>query len=1124
MGFEFNDKDGWYTENIITEQDMGTLLEFVEKEKKWFNYIKGKDLNISSNQQAEDFDAKNFSHQGLGTVASAPISLVVQGCTCNGLQENGNGEIIDCSDFGATGYNFLNGTVAAFNYYDAAVVDDGSCVEVSIGCTDQNAYNYDPLANTGPTWANCFYPGCTDHLYASNYDVNATVQCASSGYTASGLPLVIAEINDCCEYCNYGCTDASMFNYSAIYTCDGAGDGSYGGTIAGQGGQSCEELNSLDPNVPLVNCDCEPIVHGCMDGGGPYIGNQWSVAPINTGPWVNVTVANHDPTANTDVGSLNTGPGGACVYNGCYDVNAEYSLKPLPVPTIDPSTFISDTSNPYWFNQDVLDLNNNPTPIWCWDYNIYPLNVTANFNARNYYSSWGLQTSSGDIEPCPTAPGDTTNCTYSVAGCMDPLGCTYNATNTVDDGSCLYCGDANAFNFDNGITLSSTPCGVGGNTDGNCVDCPKPTPQLAGPTFDVAAGASTWGTEVPIEITVINQFYLDYIASSTSFVGGVAGLGVSPQPFSARLYKSPTLVPTWPGGYEATYDYEEIDVTSSILAFVTTTSGTNPISQTSEWELDIYHGLTPVTGSRVSGTLNTTQGYNGSTLTLEPGPAASQGNPYKLHVKFHCAYDYGSGPTTHTSSSDWQMEGYNLKFRYTSVDGCMDALACNYDSLATNEPAGACTYANANADCAGNCLTGFVNVNGSCVATVNGCTDSTMCNYSSAATFDDGSCCPCMIITSSQITSGGWIALSVSPAVNNIGHTYVWTDPAGTAINVPTNYSLLNLNTHYVTDGDYTVVVTNSCSETATITQNVVAGCTDSTATNYNSFANYDDSSCTYSTIYGCTDSLASNYNPAATVDDGSCCIYGCPDPLANNYSTAATCYNGTCTYTSSGGINVGCIDPTAINYNPTISNSCANCCTYPPSPLAVGDTHEGGTIFYILQPADTGYVAGETHGLIAATEDIGAWQTASGATSTTTYYLNSWAASCNSTLIGGTSTDIGTGLANSLAIDAGCTGTGFTVTAAEICLNYTDGTYTDWYLPSMSELMQIMFGLGDATGASPTPPGFAPSHYWSSSEASATHARYANMAGGAAMANINFSPGGNQKAMYLRVRPIRSF
>ena len=50
--------------------------------------------------------------------------------------------------------------------------------------------------------------------------------------------------------------------------------------------------------------------------------------------------------------------------------------------------------------------------------------------------------------------------------------------------------------------------------------------------------------------------------------------------------------------------------------------------------------------------------------------------------------------------------------------------------------------------------------------------------------------------------------------------------------------------------------------------------------------------------ISGCTDSLACNYNPNATDDDGSCNLPdGCMDLLACNYNASSLCDDGSCLY-----------------------------------------------------------------------------------------------------------------------------------------------------------------------------------------------------------------------------------
>jgi len=137
--------------------------------------------------------------------------------------------------------------------------------------------------------------------------------------------------------------------------------------------------------------------------------------------------------------------------------------------------------------------------------------------------------------------------------------------------------------------------------------------------------------------------------------------------------------------------------------------------------------------------------------------------------------------------------------------------------------------------------------------------------------------------------------------------------------------------------------------------------------------------------------------------------------------------------------------------------------------PHALGDTYQGGIIFYLLQSGDPGYSASVQHGLIAAPTDQ--------STSTT------WG--CTTEIGSGAQGQaLGTGATNTAAIISGYTTSGCTTSAiaAQLCKNLTTGGYTDWYLPSILELTQLYTNQSYVGNLSNS------SAYWSSSEYVDTH------------------------------------
>ena len=140
-----------------------------------------------------------------------------------------------------------------------------------------------------------------------------------------------------------------------------------------------------------------------------------------------------------------------------------------------------------------------------------------------------------------------------------------------------------------------------------------------------------------------------------------------------------------------------------------------------------------------------------------------------------------------------------------------------------------------------------------------------------------------------------------------------------------------------------------------------------------------------------------------------------------------------------------------------------------------LGGSYEGGIVAYLFQPGDFGYDPLVTHGIIVANQDLpikytwGPWNP--------TLYAQSFQSISN---------DIGRGKLNTDTILALGLNLSLSFPAALAARNYTDGIYSDWFLPSSNDLVAIKKNLarnnlGNFDTTSVTP-GDLSTGYWSSS------------------------------------------
>jgi hypothetical protein len=681
--FNLANVSGWYVSSMITNLEQGGITEFINKEGKWFGYVIGNDVTINSNGDVSgNYFSEDFSIQGIGTLGKVTIS-VISGCTDKD----------------------------AFNYNDAATIDDGSCVDFAYGCTDASASNYDATANTDD--GGCFFLGCMQGPIA-NIANESQANSAITGGTAGSTNFDSnATVNDgLCIPGVYGCTDNSMWNYNPLANVASSYIISTGSLV----------------NCGSPNCMCIPFISGCTD---PAAMTYDANANTDDGSCtycvygcMNPTMYNYNANATCDDGSC------IAYVNGCTDASAT---------NYNPAATFDDGSCTY------------PPTLGCTDPNADNYNPAANVDngsctytvygctdplANNYYGLVPANTTLINDGSCTyTIPGctnptatnynalantDDGSCTYPIiSGCTNASACNYNPAATVDDGSCYFCGDANAINYDGTLNSGCTS---------NCTYCIPPT-----------------------SFSIINQTTADAGLNNGSVtVGWTASTSSSINSYTITVTigaSSGTTTLLSPATTYTIFNLSPGTITVSISASCTTDlGGTVPTSSSS---IFVTTTITPVPGCTDGAGMGNPIGSWG----------ACNYNPLANTNDGSCVYDIcaGCNDSTYLEYCGDCWDSINqvpvtsggspwvglLPGSCTTliVPGCTDAAAFNYNVLATVDDGSCVAVVNGCTDINALNYNALANTNdGTCIAVVLGCTNPLAFNYNSNANTDDGTC------------------------------------------------------------------------------------------------------------------------------------------------------------------------------------------------------------------------------------------------------------------------------------------------------------------------------------------------------------------------------------------------
>ena len=697
---------------------------------------------------------------------------------------------------------------------------DEVCVDeylVISGCTDPQALNYDPSANTDDGSCN-YCPGTmlTLNMYDSFGDGwnGATFTATGSNTGTVFGPYTIATGASAVEMM---CMDDDCYSITV-------GGGSWdseiswditdaNGTVYASGGAPFSDQGALSVNVTCP-------VYGCNDS----------------------TALNYDTLATADDGS--------CVYL-CDPYVASGSVVSAP-----------SCNGAFDASAEVTIAGSFGNDFWLWD------------NGQTTSTATGL---AAGTYTC-TVTDSVNLCTSTVTVTVDPtpvisiVGTTFDATPgnsnggvdlALSGGTPCYNGAANSLA---GASSTTTQWAS------NAFDVTA-TSDLQITSIDQPSMAGVGTANVYYRLGSGQGFEADpngwILAGSAPMMANIMG-ELSNIPVSINMTAGQTICIYVEGvgvncvfgaGADSTYNsVVSSDANLSIISGFATGgapgSGTTyPSAGSYDFGGNVNYSLSSYTYAWSTGA--TTQNVNGlplgpvSVTVTDCNGCTASGSWFILTNYVYGCMDTLASNYDASANTSWDQDstGATAPCLY---DGCTDSLATNYDATANNDD-GSCTYT---------CMYYGYDDELTLTFTPDWFTSENSWYVINAITGDTA-------LSSQAYANGG--AVDIQTLCANAGCFYIdgydsFGDGWGGGTLDVVDYAGNTLTSFTVGFGTYA-----SSSIFSVAGANCGLGCTDTAYANYDVNAVIDDGSCSDS-IVGCTDPTASNYTPFSNIDDGSCC------------------------------------------------------------------------------------------------------------------------------------------------------------------------------------------------------------------------------------------------------------